>query len=159
IWGLLPMLLISKDFNLAETGKIVAVYPIVWGLGQLFTGKLADHWIKKNMLFWGMLIQGVAIVAMVWAGSFIQFIVLATILGIGTATVYPTFLAAIADYTHPQQRANSIGVFRLWRDLGYAFGALLTGLIADLVGIEWAIVVVGVLTLLSALVIQVRMKK
>lgn len=159
IWGLLPMLLISKDFNLAETGKIVAVYPIVWGLGQLFTGKLADHWIKKNMLFWGMFIQGVAIVVMVWAGSFIQFIVLATILGIGTATVYPTFLAAIADYTHPQQRANSIGVFRLWRDLGYAFGALLTGLIADLVGIEWAVAVVGVLTLLSALVIQVRMKK
>lgn len=157
IWGLLPMLLVAKDFSLAETGKIVALYPIVWGIGQLATGKLADHWVKKRMLFWGMLVQGIAIIVMVWAGSFAQYATLAIILGLGTATVYPTFLAAIADYTHPQQRANSIGVFRLWRDLGYAIGALLSGAIADFFGIQWSVAVIGVITLVSAAIIQIRM--
>lgn len=159
IWGLLPILLTSKSFDLAEIGKIVAIYPIVWGIGQLLTGKLADHWVKKQMLFWGMLIQGIAIVVMVWAGNFTEFVILAVILGAGTATVYPTFLAAIADYTPPQQRANSIGVFRLWRDLGYAIGALLTGIIADLVSIEWAVATVGIMTVLSAAIIQMRMDR
>jgi len=157
IWGLLPMLLVSKDFTLAETGKIVALYPVVWGVGQLVTGKLADHWVKKRMLFWGMLVQGIAIIVLVWAGSFAHYAMLAIILGLGTATVYPTFLAAIADYTHPQQRANSIGVFRLWRDLGYAIGALLSGIIADVFGIHWAIATIGVLTITSAAILQVRM--
>jgi MFS family permease len=159
IWGLLPILLTVKEFNLTDTGKVVAIYPIVWGIGQLFTGKLADHWIKKHMLFWGMLIQGLAIIMMVWADTFTEYFVLAIILGIGTATVYPTFLASIADHTHPEQRANSIGVFRLWRDLGYAIGALLTGIVADAISIEWAVAAVGLLTFLSAVVIQVRMDR
>ena len=158
MWGLFPILLASKDFSLEEIGKIVAIYPIFWGLGQLATGKIADHISKKTMLFWGMLIQGITLFAMIWANTFFQFWVLAIVLGIGTAIVYPTFLAAIADYTHPEQRAKSIGVFRLWRDLGYAIGALLTGLIADFFSIEWSVGAIGMLTVLSALIILVRMR-
>lgn len=159
IWGLFPILLASKGFSLAEVGKIVAIYPVVWGLGQLITGKLADIWVKKAMLFWGMLMQGIAIIAMIFAGSFIQFTLLSVLLGIGTAVVYPTFLAAIADHTHPEQRANSIGVFRLWRDLGYAIGAILTGIIADFWGILPSVGFIGIITLISSLIILFRMRQ
>ena len=158
VWGLFPILLAQASFDLEQIGKIVALYPIVWGLGQLFTGKMADHFNKKSMLFWGMLLQGVALVLMIYASTFLHFSILSIVLGIGTAIVYPTFLAAIADYTHPQQRAESIGTFRLWRDLGYAVGALLTGILADTLGINWAIGVIGGLTLLSSFIILLRMK-
>src|SRR5690606_29827721 len=117
-----------------------------------------DHFNKKNMLFGGMLLQGLALLLMVYASTFLHFVVLSLVLGIGTAIVYPTFLAAMADYTHPIQRAESIGVFRLWRDLGYAIGALLTGILADYLGIYWAVGAIGFLTLLSAIVILVRMQ-
>ncbi len=157
IWGLLPILLVSKDFTLAEVGKLVAIYPIVWGLGQLFTGKMADLLNKKNMLFWGMLIQGLAIIWMAYANSFTLFASLGVVLGIGTAIVYPTFLAAIADYTHPQQRAASIGVFRLWRDLGYAIGAIVSGVVADVFGIVYSILLIGGVTIISSLVVKLRM--
>ena len=159
IWGLLPLLLASRGFNLADIGKIVAIYPVVWGVGQLATGRLADLINRKQMLVWGMLIQGFSIIAMGFADTFIEFAVLGTILGIGTAIVYPTFLASIADYTHPDQRAESIGVFRLWRDLGYAIGAILTGLIADAYGLVPSILSVGFITILSAGVIVFRMQK
>ncbi len=158
VWGLFPILLAAKQFDLEQIGKIVALYPMVWGLGQLFTGKMADHLNKKYMLFWGMLSQGVALFLMIFAQNFFHFAVLSAILGIGTAIVYPTFLAAIADFAHPQQRAESIGVFRLWRDLGYAIGALLTGLLADFFGIHWAVGAIGLLTVLSAMVIYGRME-
>ena len=158
IWGLLPLLLKSKGFSLAQIGTIVAIYPMVWGLLQLGTGKLADVWNKKDMLIGGMLLQGMAIISMVWAFSFNAFIVLSILLGLGTALVYPTFLAAITQNTPPQQRAGSIGVFRLWRDLGYAVGALLTGAIADRFGMVEAIGWTGTITLLSAVIILVRMK-
>ncbi|MEQ9289601.1 MAG: MFS transporter [Cyclobacteriaceae bacterium] len=158
IWGLLPILLVSKGFSLTEVGKLVAIYPVVWGLGQLITGKLADMLVKKSMLFWGMLLQGIAITTMIFVNSFAQFALLSIVLGIGTAVVYPTFLAAIADYTHPEQRANSIGVFRLWRDLGYAIGAILTGITADFFGIEIAVVLIGTITLVSGLIIKHRME-
>lgn len=157
IWGLLPFLLISKDFSLLEIGKIVAVYPLVWGFGQLFTGKLADLYNKKNMLITGMLLQGVAILLMILATSFTQFILLGTLLGTGTAIVYPTFLAALADFTNPKQRANSIGVFRLWRDLGYAIGAIITGVVADIFGLTYSVLIIGILTLISAFIIWIRM--
>ena len=159
IWGLFPILLASKGFDMTAIGKIVAVYPVVWGLGQLITGKLADKLNKKAMLFWGMFLQGFTIVCMVFASSYAQFMVLGILLGIGTAVVYPTFLAAIADNTHPVQRAKSIGVFRLWRDLGYAIGAILTGIIADIFTINYSVSTIGGLTLISAVIILVRMKK
>jgi MFS family permease len=157
VWGLFPILLAGQGFHLEEIGKIVAIYPIIWGLGQLFTGKAADHLNKKYMLFGGMLLQAFAIFGFLWAETFLHFVLLSVLLGFGTAVVYPTFLAAIADYAHPEQRARSIGVFRLWRDLGYAIGALLTGITADLLGIDWSVGLVGGLTFLSALIIGVRM--
>lgn len=159
IWGLLPLLLAGLHFDLDKTGIIVAVYPTVWGLGQLITGKMADIYPKKKMLFWGMLLQGVALIGMSFAASNLQFILLSVVLGGGTAMVYPTFLAGIAQFSHPEQRAESIGIFRLWRDLGYAFGAILTGVIADLFGIPASIQLIAVLTILSAMIIQIRMQE
>ncbi len=158
MWGLFPILLAGKGFSIAEIGSIVAVYPVVWGLGQLVTGKLADHIDKKSMLTFGMLLQGVVILFMAYTDSFHRFTLLCVLLGIGTAVVYPTFLAAIADYSHPSQRAGAIGVFRLWRDLGYAIGALLTGIVADGFGIDISILAVGLLTISSGIVIMGRMK-
>ena len=157
VWGLFPLLLVSKGFDLHQTGIIVATYPAVWGLGQLSSGKLADKYCKKTLLFLGMFVQGVALLAMIAVNSFIWFIVLSALLGIGTAIVYPTFLAAIADYTHPEQRPKSIGIFRLWRDLGYAIGAILTGLIADRLGLLAPILVIGLLTVASSLIVKFRM--
>jgi MFS family permease len=158
IWGLFPMLLLSKGFSISEMAQIIAIYPTVWGLSQLFTGKLADKFPKKPLLFWGMFLQGLAILGFIWAYSFVAFAGLSILLGIGTAVVYPTFLAAIADNTHPSQRAQSIGVYRLWRDLGYAVGALLTGILADIWSVDTAIYGIGLLTILSSLVILVRMR-
>ena len=157
VWGLFPLLLVSKGFDLHQTGIIVAAYPAVWGIGQLFTGRLADKYCKKTLLFLGMLIQGIALLGMIEANSFSVFVMLSSLLGIGTAVVYPTFLAAISDYTHPDQRAKSIGIFRLWRDLGYAIGAILTGLIADRFGLVAPILIIGLLTIASSLIVKFRM--
>lgn len=157
VWGLFPLLLVSKGFDLHQTGIIVAAYPAVWGIGQLFTGKLADKYCKKTLLFIGMFLQGIALLLMIEASSFSTFIILSSLLGIGTAIVYPTFLAAISDYVHPDQRPKSIGIFRLWRDLGYAIGAILTGLIADQFGLVAPIITIGLLTVTSSLIIKFRM--
>ncbi|MFM6984217.1 MAG: MFS transporter, partial [Chitinophagaceae bacterium] len=157
LWGLLPILLLQKHFTLTETGSIIAVYPAVWGITQILTGKLSDVVCKKSLLFWGMLIQAIALFLLIIATHFSQFIAISTLLGLGTAFVYPTFMASIADNTHPADRAESIGVFRLWRDLGYAFGAILTGFLADQFNLSIAITGVAGLTLLSAFIIQFRM--
>jgi MFS family permease len=157
IWGLLPIVLVSLNYNNANIGLITAIYPTVWGIGQLFTGKMSDHYSKKAMLFWGMLLQGIAILLIPYSTSFIALAALSAILGLGTALVYPTFLSTIAQATSPKQRAESIGTFRLWRDLGYAFGAVISGVTADLFGIEYAILLIGGLTIISSLVIKFRM--
>lgn len=156
-WGIFPVLLATKGFNLEQIGIVTAIYPAVWGIGQLFTGKMADIFCKKNLLFIGMLLQGIILLVFLYAETMTHFIVLSALLGWGTAIVYPTFLASVAANTHPTDRAGSIGVFRLWRDLGYAIGAILTGIIADLYGINSAILFIGVLTLISAGIILVRM--
>ena len=156
VWGLFPILLASKFFSIEEIGIITASYPAVWGIGQLFTGKMSDHFPKKIMLFIGMFIQGAALLLFPWAESMTCYLILDSILGFGTAMVYPTFLATVAEETHPSDRAQSIGIFRLWRDLGYAIGAIITGIIADLFSINGAIVFVGVITVLSAIIIQIR---
>jgi len=157
IWGIFPIFLALKGFSLIEIARIVAIYPMVWGLGQLITGKLSDHLNKRNMLFFGMFLQGIALIAFIIAQSFNTFLILSMILGLGTAIVYPTFLASVAYYTHPEQRAKSIGVFRFWRDLGYAIGALFTGIIADLLSVEWSVATVGIVTIISSLIIRFRM--
>lgn len=158
VWGLLPIILIEQGFTLGQTGFIVGIYPAVWGVGQAVTGKMADHFPKKRILFWGMLLQGFVLLGMSFTPGYWLYVILSTLLGVGTAVVYPTFLAAVADNTHPRQRARSIGIFRLWRDMGYAFGALLTGILADSFGSYIAVAGIGLITCLSAVVILVRMR-
>jgi len=159
IWGLLPILLIALNYDSKSIGIIAAIYPAVWGIGQLITGRMADIYSKKGMLFWGMLAQGLAILLIPFFTGFYQLVIIASILGAGTALVYPTFLSAIADATHPNQRAESIGVFRLWRDLGYAVGAIVSGIIADIFGVSYAVMSIGAITILSSAVIKFRMPK
>ncbi|MBK8701995.1 MAG: MFS transporter [Saprospiraceae bacterium] len=157
IWGLLPIVLLSLKFDTENIGIITAIYPTVWGVSQLFTGKMSDVYSKKAMLFWGMLLQGIAILCIAFASSFLLLALISALLGFGTALVYPTFLSAIAEATNPKQRAESIGTFRLWRDLGYAFGAIISGITADLFGVEYAILLIGAMTIASSLVIKFRM--
>ena len=157
IWGLLPILLFSINFNNNDIGILVAIYPTIWGVGQLFTGKMADHYSKKAMLFWGMFLQGLAILLIPFTSDFYALALISGFLGLGTALVYPTFLATIAQVTIPKQRAESIGTFRLWRDLGYAFGAILSGISADWMGIEYAILLIGGLTVCSSVLLKLRM--
>jgi len=157
IWGLLPVLLLSQNFTLQDIGIIVGIYPTVWGLSQLFTGKFADIYSNKKILFLGMLLQGLAIILLAFVASKSSYILISIVLGVGTALVYPTFLVVIANNTSPNQRPESIGVFRLWRDLGYAIGALLSGIIADIFGIQYAIITIGIITILSSIVIKIRM--
>ena len=158
VWGLFPIMLASKGFSIGQIGIITAIYPAVWSLGQLVTGKMADRFCKKDLLFLGMLLQGAALIGLLFAETLTHFIILSIILGWGTAMVYPTFLAAVAENTHPADRANSLGVFRFWRDLGYAIGAILTGIIADTLSINASVLVIGLLTIFSAAVIFYRMK-
>jgi MFS family permease len=157
IWGLFPILLATKGFSLADIGLITAIYPLVWGLAQLGTGRLSDFICQKDLLVIGMLLQGAAILGLLWAHTFFVYAALSFVLGLGTAVVYPTFLASIAQNTHPTDRAASLGIFRLWRDLGYAFGAILTGILADYFELNVSIVVIGCLTVVSAGVVKVRM--
>ena len=159
VWGLLPVVLVQKGFHFEQVGWIASMYPAVWGMAQLFTGGLADKWQKKTLIFYGMLLQGIAILFFLIAHSFWQYMTIAIILGLGTAMVYPTFLAGIAAFTHPADRPQSLGTFRFWRDLGYALGALATGLLSDFAGYDTAIGTIGVITILSAMVIQLRMEK
>lgn len=157
MWGLFPILLAAKGFTLAEIGFITALYPMVWGIAQLGTGSLSDFLCQKDLLFIGMLFQGVAILGLLYVDSFLAFATLSFALGLGTALVYPTFLASIAENTHPNDRAASLGIFRFWRDLGYALGAILTGILADYFEFNISILVIGCLTLLSTGLVKSRM--
>lgn len=157
IWGLLPVWLFSLKLVPQQIALVVSIYPVVWGLGQLATGKMGDVYSRKKMMVTGMTLQGLAILAMINFTTTPVLLVMAVILGLGTALVYPTFLSTIASIVAPSQRAESLGVFRLWRDLGYVFGALLSGMIADVFGVAAAIGAVGLLTLVSAIIIQLRM--
>ena len=157
LWGLLPIMLLSMNVSTSNIGLVAAIYPAVWGIGQLFTGKMGDIYNRKYLLFYGMLFQGLAIVFLPLSNDLFFLGVLSFVLGIGTALVYPTFLTTIAFATSPHQRAESIGTFRLWRDSGYAFGAILSGILSDLFGISIAIFAIGGLTIISSLVIKFRM--
>lgn len=159
VWGLLPVILAQQGFQLKSIGIIAAIYPAFWGVGQLITGKMADLYSKKSLLFWGMFLQGLTLLFMPVTSHLIIWVILSAILGIGTALVYPTFLATIAQFTHPADRANALGIFRFWRDLGYAFGAVITGFIADKFGVNISIYAIALITLLSAFMIQIRFKE
>ncbi len=157
-WGLFPLFFALAGMNLKQIGWLAATYPAVWGMGQLYTGSLSDRVGRKVLIVWGMWVQAVAILWFSISDSFSGFIVGAVLLGAGTAMVYPTLLAAIGDTAHPTWRASAVGVYRLWRDLGYAFGAILAGVVADLFGINVALYVIAVLTFASGVLVQVRMQ-
>jgi MFS family permease len=156
-WGLLPLLFVRGGLSVAQVGLLAALYPAVWGLGQLITGPLSDRMGRKPLITAGMLVQALALACIALASSFIPWAASAILLGAGTAMVYPTLLAAISDVAHPSWRATAVGVYRLWRDTGFAVGALLAGLIADLAGLDAAVWVVAALTAASGLVVAVRM--
>ncbi|MCC5940892.1 MAG: MFS transporter [Balneolaceae bacterium] len=158
-WGAFPIFLAASGLTMTQIGIVVAVYPAFWGILQVVTGKVSDYTGRKKMLWAGMLVQGISLLIFALLDHYIAFILLAALLGTGTAMVYPTFLASVADLTHPNDRAESIGVFRLWRDGGYAIGAIFSGVIADMFDIKIAIIATGILVLFSALWIMVRMKK
>jgi MFS family permease len=156
-WGLLPLLFVRGGLTVGQVGLLAALYPAVWGIGQLLTGPLSDRLGRKPLITGGMLLQAVALAGTALAGSFLPWAASAILLGAGTAMVYPTLLAAISDVAHPSWRASAVGVYRLWRDAGFAVGALLAGLVADLAGLAAAVWVVAALTAASGLVVAVRM--
>ncbi len=146
VWGLIPVFLAARGVTLDRIGVVTATYPLVWGMGQLATGALSDRWGRKWMIASGMWVQAVGITAFVVGRSFSSWMAGATLLGIGTALVYPTLLAAVSDVAHPDWRASAVGVYRLWRDSGYAIGALAAGLLADGFTMPFAITAIAALT-------------
>jgi MFS family permease len=156
-WGLFPILFTSHGLSLARVGLLGALYPAVWGFGQLATGALSDRLGRKWLIAGGMVLQAVALALVAMSTNFSAFVIAMTALGLGTAAVYPTLLAAIGDVAEPTWRARAVGVYRLWRDGGFAAGALLAGAIADLWGIPAAIWTVAALTALSGLIVALRM--
>jgi MFS family permease len=153
VWGLLPVFLAARGVALDRIGVVTATYPLVWGMGQLATGALSDRWGRKWMIAGGMWVQAVGIAAFVVSRSFWSWMAGATLLGIGTALVYPTLLAAVSDVAHPDWRASAVGVYRLWRDAGYAVGAITAGLLADTFTMPVAITAIAVLTVVSGVVV------
>ena len=156
-WGLFPLFFAAGGLNVAQIGVLSFTYPAVWGVLQLWTGAASDRLGRKRLIAGGMLLQGVALGAMALVRGFWPWMGAAALLGAGTAMVYPTLLAAIGDVAHPRWRGSAVGIYRLWRDSGYAVGALLAGAVADLFGMEWAIGVVALLTLASGLAVVWRM--
>jgi MFS family permease len=158
-WGLFPLIFTATGLGLAEIGWLAALYPAVWGAFQLVTGALSDRVGRKWLIAGGMFVQALGIAAVATGSAVPAFVLGQVLLGLGTAMVYPTLLAAIGDVAHPSWRASSVGVYRLWRDLGYAIGALLAGIVADAFGVTAAVWLVGALTLGSGAVVAVRMQE
>ena len=156
-WGLFPLVFASAGLSIAQIGSLVALYPAVWGVTQLGTGALSDRLGRKGLIAGGMVTQAVGIFVILGVGTTPAFVCGQVLLGLGTGMVYPTLLAAIGDVAAPSWRASAVGVYRLWRDLGYALGALIAGFVADLFGIPVAVGVVGGMTLLSGLWVALRM--
>jgi MFS family permease len=158
-WGVFPLLFVANGISLEGVGLIKAVYPIIWGAGQIFTGLWADRIGRKPLIVWGMVVQAVghAVIGFGLAVPFVAGLVGSVLLGAGTAMVYPAMLAVVGDVAHPSWRARSLGVYRFWRDLGYAAGALMAGVIAATLGLVWAVHAAGLLTFISGIVAWVWM--
>jgi MFS family permease len=156
-WGLFPLVFTAANISLDRIGALAAIYPATWGIAQLGTGALSDRIGRKWLIAGGMWVQAVGIAVIVLAGAFSGFAAGAALLGVGTAMVYPTLLAAIGDVARPSWRASAVGVYRLWRDLGYAIGALLAGVTADTIGLSGALWVVAAITCLSGVVAAARL--
>jgi MFS family permease len=156
-WGLYPILFATSGLGVARVGLLVALYPAVWGFGQMLTGGLSDRWGRKWFVTAGMLLQAAGIALVAATTGFTPWAVAAVLMGAGTAMVYPVLLAVVGDVAHPTWRARAVGTYRLWRDLGYAAGALIAGITADLLGIRAAIWLVAAITAASGVVVAVRM--
>ena len=158
-WGLFPLVFAAAGMSLERIGWLAAIYPATWGVLQLWTGHWSDRVGRKWLIVLGMWIQAAGIAATSLASAFLGFAAGAVLLGVGTAMVYPTLLAAIGDVVHPRWRASSVGVYRLWRDAGYAAGAIVAGVTADLLGVRAAIAFVAIITALSGMVVALRMRE
>lgn len=158
-WGLFPILFSTLGMSLTELGQLAAIYPASWGICQLFTGGLSDRIGRKGLIVVGMWVQAAGLVLTATSSNFWAFALAGLLLGIGTAMVYPTLLATIGDVAHPSWRGSSVGIYRLWRDLGYAVGALIAGLVADAFGLRSAIGLVALITFLSGVVVFVRQQE
>ncbi len=158
-WGLFPLVFAAAHLDLDLIGLLAAIYPAAWSIAQLVTGAWSDRVGRKWLIAGGMWLQAIGIVVVALAGRFAWFAVGDVLLGLGTAMVYPTLLAAIGDVAHPTWRASAVGVYRLWRDLGYAVGAILAGLVADTLGVPAAMWTVAGLTFASGLVVALRMRE
>ncbi|HKX75380.1 MAG TPA: MFS transporter [Acidimicrobiia bacterium] len=158
-WGLLPLVYAGAGLRLDQIGVLAALYPAVWGLGQLFTGAWSDRVGRKRLIVAGMWIQAAAIAGIAWGNSMGTWAIASVALGAGTALVYPTLLAAVGDLAHPGWRASAVGTYRLWRDLGFAVGALTTGYLADRFHPQAAIAVVAIITFASGVDVAVRMSE
>jgi MFS family permease len=156
-WGLLPIVFATAGMTLNQIGWLSAIYPITWSIGQLFTGALSDRRGRRMLIVSGMWTQAVGILVIALSSTFSGFAFGSVLLGVGTAMVYPTLLAAVGDVAHPSWRASAVGVYRLWRDLGYAFGALLAGITADGLGLTAAVLTIAALTCASGVVAAIRM--
>ena len=156
-WGLFPLFFVRAGMNIVQIGTLAAIYPATWGIVQLATGAISDKVGRKLLIVSGMWVQAIGIVIVILASTFTGFAIGLTLLGVGTAMVYPTLLSAVGDVVPPAWRASSVGVYRLWRDLGYAAGAIVSGMIADLFGVSTAMSFVAALTFLSGLAATLRM--
>jgi MFS family permease len=158
-WGLFPLFFAAAGLPLEQVAVLSAIYPAVWGFSQLGTGALSDRIGRRNLIAGGMWVQAAGIALILAGHEFPAWVAGAVLLGLGTGMVYPTLLAAIGDLAHPSWRASAIGVYRLWRDAGYAVGALLAGIVADLLGVGWAIGIVAALTFSSGLLVAAVMQE
>lgn len=156
-WGLFPLFFAAAALPLNQIGILAAIYPTTWGVVQLWTGALSDRWGRKNLIAGGMALQGLALIGIGTLDGFTWWFAGGVMLGIGTAMVYPTLIAAVSDVAHPSWRARAIGVYRLWRDTGYAVGAIGAGVLADFFGLAAAILTVGAVTLMSGAFVALRM--
>ncbi|MEK6482527.1 MFS transporter [Catalinimonas sp. 4WD22] len=160
-WGVFPLLFASAGVGLEGIGWIKAVYPVVWGVGQVITGPLSDKFGRKPFIVWGMIIQAIghAVIGFGLSSPLVTGLIGSVLLGMGTAMVYPALLAAVGDEAHPSWRATSVGVYRFWRDIGYAVGALMAGVVAGMLGMVWAVHAAGLLTLFSGILAWKMMKE
>lgn len=158
-WGLFPLVFAAAGMRLEQIGMLAAIYPAVWGCAQIFTGGLSDRIGRKNLIVWGMWLQALGIIVIASTVTFAGLGTGGIMLGLGTAMVYPTLLAAIGDVAHPSWRGSAVGVYRLWRDLGYALGAVLAGLLADAFGLAASLRAVSAVTFASGCLVLFRMRE